>query len=57
MSKYIVNSEKGKIFWKITVMMHFTIPETIERKDANGTPYTVSRINVLMKNYQGGSIL
>ena len=34
-------------------MMHFTIPETIERKDANGTPYTVSRINVLMKNYQG----
>ena len=34
-------------------MMHFTIPETIERKDANGTPYTVSRMNVLIKNYQG----
>ena len=23
-------------------MMHFTIPETTERRDTNGTPYTVS---------------
>ena len=30
-------------------MMHFTIPETIERRDANGTPYTVSKKNVLIK--------
>ena len=30
-------------------MMHFTIPETIERRDANGTPYTVSKKNDLSK--------
>ena len=30
-------------------MMHFTIPETIERKDANGTPYTVSKKNIFIK--------
>ena len=38
-----------EIFCITTAMMHFTIPETIERRDANGTPYTVSKKNVLSK--------